>query len=162
MPPRTSAPLPAAAGNLSRLLDEALALLEPRYPALPGPDTASPLPSLLDRCEALLARSTGPAPGRLVLGFGRSPVRVGVALLSQMPGVQLLRDAFGPIADERITDQALAPRRPAAQRSHVGLGPGLVDEHQPPQVDAALMGLPARTLAGNVGSFLLSGERGFS
>jgi hypothetical protein len=37
-----------------------------------------------------------------------------------------------------LVDEALAPWRPAAQPGHVGLGPGLVDEHQSPGIDAAL------------------------
>ncbi len=66
-----------------------------------------------------------------------------------------------PVPEGRATDQPLAPRRPSPKRSHVGLRPGLIDEHQPFRVDAALTRLPARTLAGNVRSFLLTGERGF-
>src|SRR6187200_1552741 len=37
--------------------------------------------------------------------------------------------------------QALASRSPAASRSHVGLDPGLVDEDQPPRVEAACQDL---------------------
>ena len=66
-----------------------------------------------------------------------------------------------PVTEGRATDQPLAPRRPTTQRGHVGLGPGLVDEHQPFQVDAGLTRLPTGALAGNVRSFLLTGERGF-
>ena len=35
-----------------------------------------------------------------------------------------------PMAMENFRHQSFAPRRPAAQRLHVGLRPGLVDEHQ--------------------------------
>lgn len=54
--------------------------------------------------------------------------------------------------------QALALRTPAAQRRHVGLDPGLVDEHQPSGIETSLPCLPALTSAGNVGAGLLKGE----
>ena len=59
-----------------------------------------------------------------------------------------------PMSEGRAPDQPLAPRRPPTQGRHVGLGPGLVDEHQPFQVDAALTRLPAGALAGDVGPLL--------
>ena len=54
------------------------------------------------------------------------------------------------------TDQALA-----AQRGHVGLGPGFVDEDQSFKADPTLMRLPAASLAGDIGPFLHTGQRGF-
>jgi hypothetical protein len=44
---------------------------------------------------------------------------------------------------------------------HVGLGPGLVDEHQPMGSDAALVLLPPGPPAGDVRPILLAGEHGF-
>ena len=66
-----------------------------------------------------------------------------------------------PMPEGRAPDQPLAPRRPASQGCHVGLGPGFVNEHQPFQVDAALTRLPALPFAGNVRPLLLTGQRGF-
>lgn len=57
--------------------------------------------------------------------------------------------------------QAFALRTPAAQRRHVGLDPGLVDEHQPSGIETSLPCLPALTSAGNVGAGLLKGEQRF-
>jgi hypothetical protein len=58
--------------------------------------------------------------------------------------------------------QALALLPPAAQRGHVGLDPGLIDEHQPPWIDIRLKGPPAPPPAGDVGAGLLKGEQRFS
>lgn len=66
-----------------------------------------------------------------------------------------------PAAMRGLADQPLAARPPAAERRHVGLGPGLVDEYQPPRVDAGLPGPPSRPAAGDVGPVLFTGERGF-
>jgi len=41
---------------------------------------------------------------------------------------------------------------------HVGLGPGLVDEDQPPGIDPALIFAPPGPPPGNVRSILLAGE----
>ena len=66
-----------------------------------------------------------------------------------------------PVAMRGEAAQALASRPPAAQRSHVGLDPGLVDEDQPPRIEAGLPGSPALPPAGNVGAGLLKGEQRF-
>ena len=57
--------------------------------------------------------------------------------------------------------EPFALRAPAAQRRHVGLGPGLVDEDEAGRVDAALIALPALTLSGDVGTRLLGGQHAF-
>jgi hypothetical protein len=55
----------------------------------------------------------------------------------------------------------LSTQTPSAQRRHVGLGPGLIDEDEPPRIDLALIGLPARPLAGDVRPVLLAWQNGF-
>jgi hypothetical protein len=57
--------------------------------------------------------------------------------------------------------QSLTAQRPAAKRRHVGLGPGLVDEHQTLRIDAALIGLPLRPPARHVGPVAFAGHHGF-
>ena len=55
-----------------------------------------------------------------------------------------------PVAMRHRGLQPLAARRPAAQRRHVGLGPGLVDEHQAGGIDPALVLHPLRPPARHV------------
>ena len=55
-----------------------------------------------------------------------------------------------PVAVRCMPDQALAPWRPAAQRRHVGLCPGLVNEDQAARVNSFLVALPALAAAGDV------------
>ena len=57
--------------------------------------------------------------------------------------------------------QALALRGPAAQRDHIGLDPGLVDEDQALRIEAGLQGLPAPTPTGYVSPGLLASEQCF-
>ena len=66
-----------------------------------------------------------------------------------------------PATMRDLADQPLAARSPAAQRCHVGLGPGFIDKHQPVRVDTGLPGSPLRPTSGNVGPVLFTGERGF-
>ena len=66
-----------------------------------------------------------------------------------------------PVAVRRKAAQALALRPPAAQRGHVGLDPGLVDEDQAPGIEAGLPGPPALPPARDVGAGLLKGEQRF-
>ena len=56
--------------------------------------------------------------------------------------------------------EALSLLRPAAQRGHVGLDPGLVHEHQAVRLQPALERLPSHSLAGHRGAGLLKGEQG--
>jgi hypothetical protein len=57
--------------------------------------------------------------------------------------------------------QALAFRSPPAQRRHVGLDPGLVDEDEAPRIEAILPGSPAPTSASDVFASLLKREQRF-
>lgn len=57
--------------------------------------------------------------------------------------------------------QTLALWRPSAQRRHVGLDPGLVNEDQPARIEARLPRSPAPTSAQDVGAPLLKGEQCF-
>ncbi len=57
--------------------------------------------------------------------------------------------------------QPLTASTPATQRRHVGLGPGLVDEHQPGRGNPALILLPAGPLASHVRPRLLGGHAAF-
>jgi hypothetical protein len=44
---------------------------------------------------------------------------------------------------------------------HVGLGPGLIDEHQTPGVKPALMHRPSGPAAGDFGAILFAGVQSF-
>ena len=57
--------------------------------------------------------------------------------------------------------QPAAARCPAPQRRHVGLGPGLVDEHQAGRIDAVLILDPLRPPARDVGAIPLAGDHAF-
>ena len=59
-----------------------------------------------------------------------------------------------PMAEGRSCFETLPTRSPAAQRRHVGLDPGLIDEDQARSVNVALMGLPADPFTGDVGAIL--------
>jgi hypothetical protein len=54
-----------------------------------------------------------------------------------------------------------AARCPASQGSHVGLGPGLVDEDQALRIDLALILLPLRAPAGDVRAVAFAGDDAF-
>ena len=64
-----------------------------------------------------------------------------------------------PVAVRREAGQTLAFRPPAADRRHVGLDPGLIDEHQALGVDPTLPGLPAPAAAGYRHPSTLNGEQ---
>ena len=66
-----------------------------------------------------------------------------------------------PVAERSGGLETLAARSPATQGRHVGLHPGLVDEHQAGGADPALVGLPARPSPGHVRPGLLLGQQGF-
>ena len=57
--------------------------------------------------------------------------------------------------------QPLAPRAAAVGSHHIGLRPGLIDEHEPPGVEPSLIALPARPAAGNVMPFLFGRQYAF-
>ncbi len=56
---------------------------------------------------------------------------------------------------------ALATPRPAKAPRHLGRGPGLVDEDQPPGVQIRLVLEPRPPTTQNVRALLLAGVRGF-
>lgn len=66
-----------------------------------------------------------------------------------------------PVAMWGEAAQALPFRSPAAQRGHVGLDPGLVEEDEPSWIEAALPRAPALASAGDVGARLLKSEQRF-
>ena len=57
--------------------------------------------------------------------------------------------------------QSLAFDAPAADRGHVGLDPGLVDEDEAFRIEMTDRPLPAPATGGDVGAMLLTGECGF-
>ncbi len=66
-----------------------------------------------------------------------------------------------PAAVRHLGLEPQAAWRPAPQRRHVGLSPGLVDEDQARGIDPAPILRPLRPPAGDVRTILLAGERGF-
>ena len=64
-----------------------------------------------------------------------------------------------PAAVRHLGFEALTARRPAPQRRHIGLGPGLVDEHQPSGIDPIPILGPLRPPAGDIGTILLGGNQ---
>jgi hypothetical protein len=63
-----------------------------------------------------------------------------------------------PVAMPRLGHKPAALGTPAAQRRHVRLDPGLVDEDETGGIDAGLTRLPAFALARDVRPILLTGE----
>lgn len=66
-----------------------------------------------------------------------------------------------PPAVGRPADQAPATARPAAQRRHIRLGPGFIDEDKPAGINPRLVLLPLPASPGDVRTILFAGERGF-
>ena len=66
-----------------------------------------------------------------------------------------------PMSKWSPADQAFAPRSPAPQRGHVGLGPSLINKYKVLEVNPALLRLPAPALAHHVRPVLFTGQRGF-
>ena len=64
-----------------------------------------------------------------------------------------------PVRDPCL--QPLAARCPAPDRCHVGLGPSLVDEYQPPRIKAALILLPLGPPSRDIRSTLFAWQNGF-
>jgi len=54
-------------------------------------------------------------------------------------------------------EQSLAPAGAAAEPSHVGLGPGLVDKEKSTRIDASTLKDPLVTMLRNVRAVLLGG-----
>src|SRR5271163_973547 len=65
-----------------------------------------------------------------------------------------------PLALRDLVDEPLSPWRPAAQAGHIGLGPGFIDEDQPPRVDEPLIGSPSFAVATYVRAILLARDKG--
>jgi hypothetical protein len=66
-----------------------------------------------------------------------------------------------PAAERHLPPKPPAARSPAPERPHVGLGPGLVEEDEPPGINAGLPRLSAHALARDIGAVLLAGEHRF-
>ena len=66
-----------------------------------------------------------------------------------------------PVAVRHLGTKRQAATMPAVGACHVGLGPGLVDEHQAGRIDASLIPLPPVAPPRNVRPVLLAGEDGF-
>ena len=66
-----------------------------------------------------------------------------------------------PVAVRDLGDETLAAWRPSAQRRHVGLGPGLVDEDQALRLDFILILDPLRSPPRDVGSIAFASHHGF-
>jgi hypothetical protein len=66
-----------------------------------------------------------------------------------------------PTALRHLGDQAGAASAASMAAGHVGLGPGLVDEHQALGVKPALIRLPPDPAASDVGAILLTGVQSF-
>jgi len=66
-----------------------------------------------------------------------------------------------PLAERGMGNQLLAARRPAPDRCHVGLGPGFINEDQPPGVKPSLIFLPLLASSCHLRPGLLLGEQAF-
>ena len=66
-----------------------------------------------------------------------------------------------PMAIRYFGMEPLTDRRPAAQRRHVGLGPGLVDEDEASRIKPALILLPLLASPGDRGPELFGGQHAF-
>lgn len=66
-----------------------------------------------------------------------------------------------PMAVRSQAAQPLALRSPTAQRSHVGLDPGLIDEDQALRIETSLPISPSLAPSGNISACLLKGEQRF-
>ena len=64
--------------------------------------------------------------------------------------------------EDRILSAGVAFRRPAPERRHADLHPGLVDEHRPARVDPASMAQPPLATAFHVRAFALIGNQRLS
>jgi hypothetical protein len=66
-----------------------------------------------------------------------------------------------PVAIRCCCFETLPSCAPAAKGRHVGFDPGLIDEDQARRVNLALVGLPARSFAGDIRPILFSRQNGF-
>ena len=66
-----------------------------------------------------------------------------------------------PVAVRHVGDEPPAAGAPAPERRHVGLDRGFVDKNQTLGINLALIGFPARAMAGHAGAILLGWENAF-
>ena len=66
-----------------------------------------------------------------------------------------------PAAVWNLANEPLATRRPPSQGSHIGPGPGLVDEDKPLRINAFLMLYPLRSPVRDVGTFPFASRHAF-
>ena len=66
-----------------------------------------------------------------------------------------------PVAPRGLADQPPAAPAPAMAACHLGVGSGLIDEHQFPGIEARLARFPALPGLGHVGPVLLGRVQGF-
>ena len=66
-----------------------------------------------------------------------------------------------PFAERGPGNKTFASAGPATGTRHVGLGPGLIDEHETTWIEPALVSLPSRAPARHVGPVLLGGVETF-
>lgn len=66
-----------------------------------------------------------------------------------------------PMAVRRFCQQALTFRRPATQRRHIRLGPGLINKDQPGRIDFSLVAAPLDAPAGDIRPVLFAGVQAF-
>jgi len=64
-----------------------------------------------------------------------------------------------PAAVRHLGFDALTARCPTPQRRHIGLGPGLIDEHQPSGINPIPILGPLRPPTGDIGAILLGGNQ---
>jgi hypothetical protein len=65
-----------------------------------------------------------------------------------------------PVAMGNLGHEPFSARRPSPERRHIGLGPGLIDEHQALGIDPALPVRPLGAPARDVGSIAFAAEQG--
>jgi hypothetical protein len=66
-----------------------------------------------------------------------------------------------PVAKPGLGEQAMSALTAASQRSHVGLGPCLINEDKVLRINRALILLPPRPLARDIGAVLFTGQHAF-
>jgi hypothetical protein len=66
-----------------------------------------------------------------------------------------------PMAVRNLGMKPLTPSAPAAQRRHIRLGPGFVDEDETARINLCLTRLPSAAATGDVRAVLLAGCDGF-
>ncbi|MDP2355749.1 MAG: hypothetical protein Q8M31_06770 [Beijerinckiaceae bacterium] len=111
---KTSKVLPASVTAkqtraLARTIEEALELLEEHYPNVPEKigRPAAPLPSLLERCEALVIATEVEQPRRIVFSFTEADEQVSNSLLAVLPNLRSMRWIAPGACESGVRDGAL-------------------------------------------------------